>query len=134
MTKLIVFRTDRFDVSKESQHPIHPELNPHGEALLLWVRQQANEDFHVGELEDQEIGWFVLSKWKGKTYSFGCCVSGEDEGDTGMDREWQLQIGKLRSLKESILGRGKLDMSDECFSYIYRLIESQPDFREVTVL
>ena len=126
MARVIRFRTTKFDVSKERPNPINPIP---GESLLVWLRERVRYDVTVSEPDAEDWGWYSSVEWKGRTYMLGSSAIENESGDL----EWILQIEKHRSLSEKILGRGKMDTDDECVNYFLRLLESEADFKDVSV-
>jgi hypothetical protein len=126
MTHVIRFKTAKFDVSKERPNPINPIP---GESLLLWLRERARPDVAVSEPDSEDWGWYSSVEWKGRSYMLGSSASEDDSGD----REWILQIEKLRSVKEKLLGPAKMNKDDECAKYFQQLLESEATFKDVSV-
>jgi hypothetical protein len=124
---VVRFDTDIFDVSKERLNPINPI---HGESLLLWLGDKLRGRVVVPAPETEDWGWYVYLSWSGREYLVGASAS--DEVKDGR-REWILQLEKQRTLKERLLGRETMTMSDECFIAIKRLLDSEPGFINVSV-
>jgi hypothetical protein len=107
-------------------NPINPIP---GESLLLWLRERARPDVEVSEPAAEDWGWYSSVEWKGRSYMLGSSASEDDSGD----RELILQIEKHRSVKEKLLGRAKMSKDDECAKYFQRLLESEAEFKDVSI-
>ena len=107
MTRVIRFKTAKFDVSKERPNPINPIS---GESLLLWLRERVRPDLAMSEPDAEDWGWYAFVQWRGRSYLLGSIAYDEENGE----REWLLQIDKYRSLTEKLFGRAKMSKDDEC--------------------
>ena len=126
MTRVIRFNTAQFDVAKERPNPINPIP---GESLLLWLRERAKPDVEVTEPDAEDWGWYSFVDWKGRQYLLGSSASDEESGQ----REWILQIDKQRSVKETLMGREKMEADDECAQFFQQLVEDESSFTSVSV-
>jgi hypothetical protein len=124
MAHVIRLTTDKFDVSKERPNPINPIA---GESLLLWLREKAKPRALLTEPDAEDWGWYSYVDWDGRQYLLGASAS-DDDGE----REWILQIDKLRSIKEKILGREAMTADDECAKFFQGLLEAEPAFNAVS--
>ncbi len=79
--------------------------------------------------EAEDWGWYSHIDLRGRTYMVGSCAH---EGPDG-NHEWMLQIDKSRSLKERLLGQGKMSSDDPCFKLLHDLIAQEPGFTEISV-
>ncbi len=79
--------------------------------------------------EPEDWGWYSYVQWEGRSYLVGASV---DESFGG-DHEWHLQIDKLRTFKERLLGRAKMSADDPCFLYFRAIIDEEPAFTDVSV-
>ena len=124
---VIRFTTGLFDVEKERPNDINPI---HGESLLLWLTEKLKGQVAVPVPETEDWGWYVDIDWKGRSYTLGASASDEEENG---QREWVLQIVKHRTLKERLLGMGRMSADDECASFRRHLLEHETAFQEVSV-
>ena len=60
-------------------------------------------------------------------------VSGADEGDTGLDREWQIQISKVVPVLKALMGGSKVKADDTLVTYLLALFAREPAFRDVRI-
>lgn len=127
MAKVIRFFTSAFDVTKERPNPINPIP---GESLLLWLIGKAQGTVAISAPEAEDWGWYSYADWKGRQYLLGASACEEDQGG---QREWLLQIDKLRSVKERLLGQPHMLREDECVRYFQSLLEQEASFRDVCV-
>ncbi|MEI7986731.1 MAG: hypothetical protein WCI55_13980 [Armatimonadota bacterium] len=130
MPKRITFRTAKFDVNQEPRNNDF-DTPSHGESIFRWLGQHVTPDFKISGIATEEVGWAATIHWKGIQYMMHSCVSGEDEGDTGLDREWQLLFEKVRSFKQILTFTNRLQTNDECFQHVLSLLKQEPDFRDI---
>lgn len=121
----ISFTTNKFDLSKEDENPINPI---HGQSLILWLRDKARGKVEIGEPDTEDWGWYTFIDWNGRSYLLGASAEESDEPEV----YWVLQLDKQRTIKEKLLGREKMLENDGCFQYFKSLLESEPDFHDVT--
>ena len=127
MTRVLRFHTGVFDVSKERPNPINPIP---GESLLLWLIDRARGSVPISPPDTEDWGWYSYADWKGRKYLVGACTYEPDENG---EREWVLQIEKLRSMKEKLIGSEKMSQDDDCARYFQQLLEREASFRDVSV-
>lgn len=118
-TRVLRFRTSAFDVSRERPNPHNPIP---GESLLLWLAEHAAPELQIPAPEPEDWGWYTYVGCNGRKYLLGASAS-EDDG--GGEREWTLQIEKLRSLREKLLGKGKMSQDDQCAAHIARALQTR---------
>ena len=114
------FQTSRFDVSKEDPNPINPIF---GQSLLRWLAERVPEALDMGEPDAEDWGWYSYVDWKGRQYLIGAST---DDG-----AYWFLQADKVRTLKEKLLRRERMTEVDECLLLFKKILESEPDIRNV---
>jgi hypothetical protein len=127
MAMVFRFTTNRFDVAKERPNPINPIP---GESLLLWLIDNTKGAVAFSAPDCEDWGWYSDARWNGRRYLVGASASEEEQDGA---REWVLQVDKIRSIKEKLLGRARMDGQDECASYLLRLLQMEPTFRDVSV-
>lgn len=126
MAIVIRFTTDLFDVSRERENLINPI---YGESLLVWLRERIGGAHALTPPEAEDWGWYSMIDWHGRQYLIGSSASDEEDGL----REWVLQIEKMRSFSEKLLGREKMTADDPCAAHVQALLASEPAFRQVTL-
>ena len=122
MAVVIRFTTDLFDVSRERENPINPI---YGESLLLWLGERIGSTHALTPPEAEDWGWYSMIDWHGRQYLIGSSASDEEDGQ----REWILQIEKMRSFSEKLLGREKMTDDDPCAAHVQALLAAEPAFR-----
>ena len=125
MHHIITFVTDKFDVTKEDENPINPI---YGQSLLLWLKDQVAETILLEKPEAEDWGWYTTINWKGRSYLLGASAM---ESDNSF--EWVFQVDKNRTIKEKILGREKMDKTDECLLFFKSVFSSEPEFKGISV-
>jgi len=126
MAKIIRFTTDLFDISKEDENPINPI---YGQSLLLWLANKIPNVYNFTTPDYEDWGWYSDINWEGRTYIIGSSCLEEENSNY----EWGLQIIKQRSLFEKIFNKEKMTEEDKCFLYFKKLIESEPNFKNIEV-
>lgn len=126
MHPVIRFQSKLFDVSREPENPINPIR---GSSLLEWIRARAPAHLAMSAPEAEDWGWYAEIDWQGRAYLVGANAHESPDGN----HEWVLQIEKSRTVKERLLGRGRLSAGDPCFTFLHDLIVREPAFRDVTV-
>lgn len=124
---VIRFNTALFDVSKERPNPINPIC---GESLLWWLAGKLSGSISLNFPASEDWGWYSTLDWNGRRYMVGSSAS-DEEADGA--REWILQIVKHRSVKERLLGHGKLAADDECVRLLLDVLRSEPEFLGITL-
>ncbi len=122
MAVVIRFTTDLLDVSRERENPINPI---YGESLLLWLGERIGSTHALTPPEAEDWGWYSMIDWHGRQYLIGSSASDEEDGQ----REWILQIEKMRSFSEKLLGREKMTDDDPCAAHVQALLAAEPAFR-----
>ena len=126
MHYMIRFTTSYFNISQEDENPINPI---YGQSLLKWLKNQLEGRVEMEKPAPEDWGWYTYTKWNGRKYMVGSCVL-ENE-DNSM--EWILQLEKQRSIKEKLLGKEKMTMTDECLLFFKSIIESESEFKDIVV-
>ena len=127
MPAVIRFNTDKLDVTRERANPINPIF---GEALLLWLKKVLAPAYDIGTPEPEDWGWYAHLVWEGQRFMLGSSAS--DEEDDGR-REWVLQVVPQRSLKERLLGRGKVTRDHALVHYLAGVLSREEAFLGVSV-
>ena len=131
MSLLIVLRTDKFDVNSET--PISEDNPYHGESILRWLVEQASTELAISSIDSGGAGWESSADYHGGRYVISTSVSGEDEGDLGLDREWQIQISKIVPLLKALMGGYKVKADDPLVKLLLELLAREVAFRDVRI-
>jgi hypothetical protein len=128
MAFLISFTTDKFDVSGEKPNTINPIA---GQAVLLWLREGlVRAQYRVTEPDTEDWGWYIHVEGADASYLVG---ANADAADPTPGVAWVVQVHKDRSLKDRILGRGKMAADDPLFALIEQLVGGDDRIRQVSV-
>ncbi len=130
MNQAIHFKTSMFDVSKEKENPINPI---YGISLLEWLREELKGKLEITEPDAEDWGWYSELEFQGNSYLIGACAYFDEGDDPANELEWVIQVDKLRSLKEKLLGRNIMSVSDSCFVFFKEFFENHPGFKDVQV-
>lgn len=128
MTHLISFKTARFDVSRERPNETNPIA---GQSVLLWLRDElVRAHYQVTEPETEDWGWYVDVVGAEASYLVGASA---DATDGTPSVEWIIQVHKMRSLKDKVLGRNRMAPDDPLFALIERLVRADGRIEQVDV-
>jgi hypothetical protein len=131
-TLSLLFRTDRFNLSKIDETFINPCC--FGEDLARWLREALREKkFEVSEPYQEDWGWELPTKNEGKGYYL--CISGnaDDERANSNEGEWRIIIEKRRSIGQRLTGKGKIELRDGMLVSVKKILEAEPDIRNVHI-
>ena len=131
MSLLIILRTDKFDVNAET--PISEENPYRGESILQWLAARGPNELAVENISSGGAGWESSIDFRGASSVVSTSVSGADEGDTGLDREWQIQISKVVPVLKALMGGSKVKADDTLVTYLLALFAREPAFRDVRI-
>jgi hypothetical protein len=126
MSTVIRFSSGKFDVSSERPNPINPIF---GESLLLWLGQALGPAHEIGSAEPEDWGWYAYLTWEGERFMLGSSASDEEDGE----REWVLQVVPQRSLKDRLLGRGKVTPAHPLVRHLVKVLSQEKSFVGVMV-
>lgn len=128
MAHVISFKTARFDVSKEPPNRINPIA---GQSVLVWLRQELlTAGYKSTEPDTEDWGWYVDVEGGGASYLVGASA---DAGASTLDVEWTLQIHKVRSMKDQLLGRNKMASDDPLSALVESLIRADRRIEQISV-
>jgi len=119
-----------FDVSKEDENPINPIC---GQSLLVWLKDKVSDSVEIEDPDAEDWGWYSYIDWKGRKYLLGSTAYFEEGDDPSAEIEYIFQVDKVRSFKEKLLGREKMSLDDECFTYMKSLFETEQEINSVVV-
>ena len=103
---VILFKTDRFNLSEVQPHFINPCC--FGEDLARWLQAELGRKGVVSSEPGQEDwGWYLDAKLGETTYFVG--IGGTSDEDPAQPNygEWRIIIEAPRTLKERLLGKKK---------------------------
>ena len=126
----LLFRTERFNLSKVGEHFINPCC--FGEDLARWLSDKLQEKgVAVSEPYQEDWGWELPAS--GPSGSYYLCLSGNaDEERANPDLgEWRIIVVKKRSLKQRILGQGVIQADDAMIGLIVRILKAEDRIRDV---
>lgn len=128
MAHVLSFRTARFDVSGETPNQINPIA---GQSVLAWLRQELMKaGYTATEPDTEDWGWYIDVEGNGASYLVG--ASADAEG-TEPDVDWTVQIEKLRSVKDKLLGRNKMTADDALSALVEKIVRADATIEELLV-
>ena len=128
MDHVLNFRTARFDVSRETPNQINPIA---GQSVLAWLRQELMKaGYTATEPDTEDWGWYIDVEGNGASYLVG--ASADAEG-TEPDVDWTVQIEKLRSVKDKLLGRNKMTPDDALSALVEKIVRADATIEELLV-
>lgn len=128
----LLFRTDRFNLSKVGEHFINPCC--FGEDLAAWLRGRLPENgVEVREYYQEDWGWELPVRRCEQVYYL--CMSGNADDsaanpDTG---EWRIIIEKKRSLWQRLTGDGKIAGDDAIAVLVREILGNERGIRDVRI-
>ncbi len=126
----VLFKTNRFNLSKVGEHFINPCC--FGEDLAAWLRIKLIErNVEVREPYQEDWGWELPAMSEGDSYYL--CMSGNsNESSANNDEgEWRIIVEKKRSLGQRLRGTGKITSNDKMVSTIEEILCAESTIREV---
>ena len=126
----ILFKTNRFNLSKVGGHFVNPCC--FGEDLAAWLRIRLIErDAEVLQSYQEDWGWELPAILERDSYYL--CISGySDESTTNKDEgEWGIIVEKRRSIGQRLRGAGKIAANDKMVETIEEILRAEPTVREV---
>jgi hypothetical protein len=126
----ILFRTERFNLSKVREHFINPCC--FGEDLAAWLRPKLIErSCEVLQPYQEDWGWELPATHGNDSYYL--CMSGNsDESSTNPDEgEWRVIVEKRRSIGQRLTGKGTIAADDKMVTTIEEILCAEPTIREV---
>ncbi len=126
----ILFRTNRFNLSKVGAHFINPCC--FGEDLAAWLRVELTSlEIETREPYQEDWGWELPARLPGSSYFL--CMSGNSE-ESSIDKNdgvWRIIVEKKRSVGQLLTGKGKITSDDDMVNTIERILRAEPTIREV---
>jgi hypothetical protein len=119
----ILFRTDRFNLSKVRENFINPCY--FGEDLASWLRSRlVSIIVEASEPYQEDWGWELPVKHGNDSYYL--CISGNaDEPGSGDSGEWRILVEKKRSLWERVTRRITIREDDPLVSLLEQIFASE---------
>jgi hypothetical protein len=123
----LLFRTDRFNLSKVGDHFINPCC--FGEDVAAWLRGKLAERGIVATEPDQEDwGWYIEATHEGRHYFLGIGGNSDEDPSNPDLGEWRIMLERKRSFMERL----KKDSGDDGFApIVLGILKSEPDFKDV---
>jgi len=124
----ILFRSNRFNLSKVGEHFINPCC--FGEDLAAWLRPKlAEKQIQTAPHYQEDWGWELPAKTG--THSYYLCMSGNAD-DPGNDQgEWRIIVEKRRSTWERLTNEGKIVAHDPVVTVVEQILFSEPAIKNV---
>jgi hypothetical protein len=127
MGHLVTFKTAKFDISAETPNPINPIA---GESVLNWLRKLlAKTNYRFTQPNTEDWGWYMDVQGEGASYLGGASADAESRGSV----EYVIQVHKVRSLSDKLVGRNKMAVDDPLFGLIERIVWSDAAIVDVSV-
>jgi len=126
----IVFRTNRFNLSKIGEHFINPCC--FGEDLAGWLRQRLTPRGVKSRPPYQEDWGWELPASLG-TDSYYLCMSGNADFEGNDAGEWRIIVEKRRSIWERLMGKGKITSADPLLKMVEVILSEESDTEEVHI-
>jgi hypothetical protein len=126
----ILFRTNRFNLSKVGAHFINPCC--FGEDLAAWLQGKLRElEIEIRPPYQEDWGWELPAKLPSGSYYL--CMSGNAEESSADkdDGEWGIMVEKKRSVGQLLTGKGKIRSDDEMMRTVEEILTKEPAIREV---
>jgi hypothetical protein len=124
----LLFRTDRFNLSKVLPHFINPCC--FGEDVSAWLRRELSlRGFTTKEPYQEDWGWELPLKFQDHSYYLGIGGNSDDGTDQG---EWRIIVQRRRSFRDFISGKGRIMRSDPILGAVEEILRGEPDFREIS--
>jgi hypothetical protein len=128
----LLFRTDRFNLSKVGKDFINPCC--FGEDLAAWLQGTLPESgVEICKPYQEDWGWELPVRRGAQRYYI--CISGNaDESAANPDLgEWRMIIEKKRSLWQRLTGDRKITRNDEMVALVQRILSSEDGVSDVRI-
>lgn len=128
----VLFRSDRFNLSKLGEHFVNPCC--FGEDLAQWFRKKLSErGIAVREPYQEDWGWELPVG--DRSVSYYLCMSGNaDNRDGNPDQgEWRIIVEKKRSIAQRLFGKGKIQTDDAMVRLVVQILQSEESIRDVRI-
>lgn len=126
----ILFDTDCFNLSEIKKHFINPCC--FGEDLAVWLRLKLlDKNTSTIEPGQEDWGWYIESKLGDASYFIGVGGIADESVESPNAGEWRIMIEKHRSMWEKLTGKNKILRNDPIFMIVQKILELEPDFKNV---
>ena len=126
MAHLVMFRSSKFDLSRETPNPINPLA---GESVLLWLRDQLrSSSYQATAPAAEDWGWYMDVSGEGAAYLVGASA---DVGEPSASIDWTIQIQRHRSLIDKLTGGHRMTDDDALAALVERIIRADPEIAQV---
>lgn len=124
----ILFRSDRFNLSKSGEHFINPCC--FGEDLAAWLRPKlAEKNVETAPPHQEDWGWELPARTG--TDSYYLCMSGNADNPGNDEGEWRIIVEKRRSIWERLTGEGKILADDTVVTLIEQILSNEPNINNL---
>lgn len=128
MAFVISFSSTTFNTAGERPNPINPIA---GESVLNWLRSElVKAGYQATEPGTEDWGWYVDVTSADASYMVGASA---DASEPAERVDWVIQVERVRSLKERLLGRNLLTSDDPLCVLIERLVRDDENNQDITV-
>jgi hypothetical protein len=124
----LLFRTNRFNLSKAQKHFVNPSC--FGDDLAAWLQEKLLEQGIQTSAPAREDWGRYLKASYGKN-SYFLAMNGNSVSSASDDGEWRIIVEKKRSLWERMSGKGKIASDDRMLQTIEDILAQQPDFQDL---
>lgn len=126
----ILFKTDRFNLSKVEPHFINDIC--FGEDLGNWLRPKLeSRGVTVTDFGQEDWGWMLFVTYQGKPYSLGIGGNSEEEENRPNLGQWRLVVMPGKSIKEIVFGSKSKE--NPLGDLLLEILKAEPDFSDVEV-
>jgi hypothetical protein len=124
----LLFRSNRFNLSKVGDHFINPCC--FGEDFAAWLRERlAERGIEADPPGQEDWGWYLGLSHNGDKYLLGVSGAADESSANENDGEWRIIIDKSRSLGERLRGGGKITPDDPVVALLEEILGGQGEFR-----
>jgi len=124
----ILFRSNRFNLSKVGEHFINPCC--FGEDLAAWLRPKlAEKNVETTSPYQEDWGWELPATCGRDSYYL--CMSGNADNSGNDEGEWRIIVEKRRSIWARLTARGKITADDPLVRLVEEILEEEPAIRNV---
>jgi hypothetical protein len=128
----LLFRTDRFNLSKVGEHFINPCC--YGEDVVAWLGDKLRDrGIEPRRPYQEDWGWELPVRHSGNAYYL--CVSGNAANSVlgSNEGEWRIIVEKKRSTWKRLTGKGKIARDEPILSMVGEILRADPAIRDVHV-
>jgi hypothetical protein len=128
--RCIVFRTNRFNLSKAGEHFINPCC--FGEDLAAWLREKLIEkDVETNGPYQEDWGWEFRAALGSDSYYLGVGGNSDQLPEDRDMGEWRIIVEKRRSLGQRLRGAGRIAEDDRMLRTIEAILGEEPTIEGV---